>query len=43
MSVLLAHWDEFGMVAFIAFAGIVLVVRGIRGLIEQKRGGTRVP
>lgn len=43
MNFIVAHWDEIGMLAFIALAGVVLIVRGIRGLIEQKRGGPSAP
>jgi len=37
------HWEQLGMLAFLALGGIVLLVKGVRGLVSHKRGGTSVP
>ena len=37
MNFIAAHWEQLTLLAFMALAGVVLIVRGIQELRERRR------
>lgn len=37
MKLIAEHWEQLGMLAFIALGSFVLLVRSVRGFIEERR------
>lgn len=37
MTFVATHWQFITMLAFTAFAGVVLIVHGVRGWLEERR------